>query len=113
MKNSDTVIKYYVSKNLTENTFFSASKNEYLVNKDFFQQPYEVVFRSFSNIIKNMGKKYYPVRGKKLDNLINDIQNNKLLKVTLGGCIVEKYNDTVIIYKEIWIYMNFAKIDTC
>ena len=101
LKYSDRVIKYYVSKNLKENTFFSASKNQYLVNKEFFHQPYEVIFRSFSIIIQNIGKKYYPVRGKKLDNLINDIQNNMRLKVTLGGCIVKKYNDTVIIYKEI------------
>ena len=101
LKFSDSVIKYYINKNLKENTFYSASKNEYLVNKEFFQQPYEVIFRSFSDIIKNMGKKYYPVRGKKLDNLIVEIQNKKHLKVTLGGCIVKKHNDTVIINGEI------------
>ena len=47
-----------------------------------------------------MGKKYYPVRGKKLDRIIKDIENNRLSRATLGGCIIEKVNQTVLISKE-------------
>ena len=47
-----------------------------------------------------IGEKYYSVRGKKTDNLIKKLQNNRLFKVTLGGCIIEKVNQTVVIYKE-------------
>ena len=47
-----------------------------------------------------IGGGYYSVRGKKTENLINEIQNNSSLKVTLGGCIIEKVNQTVIIYEE-------------
>tara|TARA_B100000073_G_scaffold187049_1_gene154858 strand:- start:429 stop:578 length:150 start_codon:yes stop_codon:yes gene_type:complete len=47
-----------------------------------------------------VGKKYYPVRGKKLDRIISDIKNDSLSRVTLGGCIVEKVNQTIIISKE-------------
>ena len=40
------------------------------------------------------------MRGKKLDKVIKDIENKRLLRVTLGGCIIEKVNQTVIISKE-------------
>ena len=47
-----------------------------------------------------IGKKYYSVRGKKLEKIINVIKNDELFRVTLGGCIIEKVNQTVIISKE-------------
>ena len=47
-----------------------------------------------------MGKKYYPVRGKKLANIISKMQNNSSNKMTLGGCIIQKINQTVILTKE-------------
>ena len=47
-----------------------------------------------------VGKKYYKVRGKKLDKVILGIKSNNFLKVTLGGCIIEKVNQTVILTKE-------------
>ena len=47
-----------------------------------------------------MGKKYYYVRGKKLDNIIKELSKNKIFKATLGGCIIKKVNQTVIISKE-------------
>ena len=59
-----------------------------------------MIFRALSKSIKMIGEKYYPVRGKKLDKIINNIKKDKLIKVTLGGCIVEKVNQTVIISKE-------------
>ena len=71
-----------------------------VLNKKFFQQPYEVTFRSLADSIKLIGKKYYSVRGKKLDKIITDIDNKVKLRATLGGCIIEKFNQTVIISKE-------------
>ena len=71
-----------------------------ILNERFFQNPHEIVFRSLSESIKLVGKKYYSVRGKKLSKIINNIENNRLNKVTLGGCIIEKVNQTVIISKE-------------
>ena len=71
-----------------------------ILNESFFQQPYEIIFRSLSDSIKLMGKKYYSTRGKKLSKILSDIENNRLFKVTLGGCIIEKVNQTVIISKE-------------
>ena len=35
-----------------------------------FNQPYEVAFSSLSESIRLIGKKYYSVRGKKIDKII-------------------------------------------
>ena len=97
---SNNVINFHVRENLRKNTFFSSEDNKLIINRDFFIQPHEIIFRSFSDGIRIIGKKYYSVRGKKLDNIIKNIKNNSLFRVTLGGCIIEKVNQTVIISKE-------------
>ena len=51
LKRSNNVIDFYVSENLKKNTFFSLKKDHLILNKKFFQQPYEVVFRAFSDSI--------------------------------------------------------------
>ena len=100
LKYSENVVSFYVNENLKKNTFFSKKKNTLILNKFFFIQPHEVIFRGLSESLKLVGKKYYSVRGKKLDKIINDIKNNPSLRSTLGGCIIEKVNETVIISKE-------------
>ena len=100
LKYSNNVVDFYVIENLKKNTFFLEKNNKLILNKLFFKQPQEVIFRALSKSIKMIGEKYYPVRGKKLDKIINNIKKDKLIKVTLGGCIVEKVNQTVIISKE-------------
>ena len=70
------------------------------MSKEFFNQSHEVTFRSFSNIINIIGKKYYPARGKNLNKLISKIISDSLTKTTLGGCFIEKTNQTVIISRE-------------
>ena len=100
LKSSNEVINFYVDLNLKKNTFFSISKNRLIINNEFFQQPYEVIFRAFSDSLKIVGKKYHSVRGKKLDKIINQIEKNHLNRSTLGGCVVEKVNQSVIISKE-------------
>ena len=100
LKYSNKVVNFYVSENLKKNTFFSDRSNKLILNKIFFHQPYEVIFRAFSESIKLIGKKYYSVRGKKLDKIIKDIENNHSFRATLGGCIIEKVNETVVILKE-------------
>ena len=97
---SNSVVNFYVNENLKKNTFFSNKSNKLILNQSFFQQPYEVIFRSFSESLKIIGKKHYSTRGKKLDKIISNIENGDLLKMTLGGCIIEKVNQTVIISKE-------------
>ena len=100
LKSSNEVVDFYVDENFKKNTFFSSSKNKLVFNKTFFQQPYEIVFRGLSQSIRFVGGRYYSARGKKLDKIIGILGNNRNLKLTLGGCIIEKVNQTVIISKE-------------
>ena len=100
LKYSNEVISFYVKKNVDLNSSYSVKKKRIILNKKFFQQPYEVIFRSFSDLISVIGGKYYPVRGKKIDKILNEIQKNSFFKGTLGGCILEKVNQTIIISKE-------------
>ena len=89
---------------LVANFYF---KVKVLYNK-YVLSNYTVVF-NYSNYwkqicnsfnIKSIGNKYYSARGKKLDKIINEIKNNRSFRATLGGCIIEKVNQTVIISKE-------------
>ncbi len=100
LKHSNTVVEFYVNKNLQKNAFFSPKKKELILNQKFFQQPYEVIFRGLSNLIQFIGNRYYSVRGKKLDRIIDNVQNKGSFKVTLGGCIIERVNQSIIISKE-------------
>ena len=75
-------------------------KNELLLNKNFFDQPYEIVLRSLGDSIKKIGKMYNLVRGKKIRVILKKYQENNLHKETLGGCIIKKVNQTVILHKE-------------
>ena len=100
LKFSNSVVDFYVNENLKKNTTYSNKERKLILNKNFFQQPHEVIFRAFSDYIKLIGKKHYSVRGKKLDKIINDVDSHPSLKTTLGGCIIEKMNQTVIISKE-------------
>ena len=100
LKSSNDVVNYYVNQNLIVNSSSVDKSKKLILNENFFMQPSEVVFRSFSQSLKIVSNKYYPARGKKIDIIIRDIKNNQSLKKTLGGCIIEKFNQTVIISKE-------------
>ena len=100
LKKSNDVINYYVNKNLQSNTVYLHKGKQLIISKKFFDQPFEIVFRSLSESINLVGKNYYPSRGRKIDRVIQDIQKKATLKRTLGNCIIEKVNQTVIISKE-------------
>ena len=100
LKQSDNVVSFYVKQNFAKNTFYLSKNNKLILNKFFFQQPYEVIFRTLSESIQLIGKKHYSARGKKLDRIIGIIKNNQDFKSTLGGCLIEKVNQTVIISQE-------------
>ena len=99
LKLSNSVVEYYVEENLKKNAFLN-NNNRMILNGAFFLQPYEVIFRSLSESISLIGKKYYPVRGKKIEKIIDNLKRGVSYRSTLGGCIIEKVNETVIISKE-------------
>ena len=100
LKKSNQSLLFYVEQNKKINSFLNERKNELVLSENFFNNPYEVIFRSMTDSIKIIGGKYNTVRGKKIDNILNKIDNNTLIKETLGGCIIKKLNQTVIISKE-------------
>ena len=100
LKSSNSVVDYYAKENLKKNAFFSEQDKKLILNKNFFVQPYEVIFRCLSDSIKLVGQNYYSTRGKKLEKIIKVMENDKPFKLTLGGCIIEKVNQSVIITKE-------------
>ncbi len=100
LKRSNDVVNYHVKKNLENNSFFSSKKKYLILNDKFFKQPYEIVFRSLTDSLSFVSKKYYSVRGKKIERIIKNIQKNSFSKSTLGSCLIEKVNQTVIISKE-------------
>ena len=100
LKSSNDSIIFYVKNNKKLNSYFNKKKKELILNQDFFNQPYDVVFRSLSESIKLIGEKYNLVRGKKLEKILKKIQENSLSKETLGGCVIKKVNQTVILRKE-------------
>ena len=101
LKDSDQSINFYVKKNIDENTRFFKNKNTFILNKIFFHQPHEIIFRSLSFLMKLVSEKYYVARGKSVEDLIKKIKTDKIkTKVTLGGCFVEKINETILISRE-------------
>jgi tRNA(Ile)-lysidine synthase len=100
LKFANENIKFYTKKNLEENVIILQKKQTAILKEDFFSQSNEVVFRSLAEVIKIVGKKYYAVRGKKIDKIIHLINSKSSFKVTLGGCIIKKVNQTVILFKE-------------
>ena len=101
LKSANKALEFYVKKNILENSLFNSKKSNVVLSKDFFIQPNEIILRSITKIIQQISKKYYPPRGKSINNLIIKIKSKTGIKrITLGGCIFEKVNETVIISKE-------------
>ena len=100
LKHTSDSIEFYVLKNMKKNSFLKPNKSQLLLNKKFFQQSSEVCFRSLSLAIKLIGQKHYSVRGKKIEKIITRIKSETSLKETLGGCLLERLNNTIILSKE-------------
>ena len=100
LKRSNQAIAFYIEQNKKLNSFLSKNNREIILNKNFFNHPYEVVFRSLSDFLKIIGNKYNFSRGKKIDLILEKIKKNTLKKETLAGCVIKRVNQTVIITKE-------------
>ena len=89
----------YISK--IEKICVTKEKKGLIINLKFFSlENDEIQLKVLSNCIKNISKKYYPPRAKKIINLLDKVKINKNLKVTLGGCIIYKNNSNLVVYKE-------------
>ena len=101
LSKSNYAIDYYVKKNINDNSNFIKLTKTMILKNDFFKQPDEIVFRSFSEVIKTVGKKDTFVRGVKLKNLLQYLKPvNNCSKKTLSGCIIQKFENSVVISPE-------------
>ena len=80
------------------------------MSNNFFKQPHEIVFRSIANLFKKVGNKYYPPRGKSIDQLLSKFRSGEIKKINISGCILEKINNSFIICEEKWKKYIFATI---
>ena len=63
----------------------------------------EMKMRVFEKLIKDFTNSYYMPRTKKVINLVNTLESKKRAKLTLGGCIIYRDNNQIILEKEIKI----------
>ena len=100
LKFANQNIKFYTKKNLEENVTIFQKKQNAILKENFFSQSEEVIFRSFGEVIKIIGKKYYTVRGKKIVKIVDLAKSKSSFTVTLGGCLIKKVRTTIILSKE-------------
>ncbi len=101
LSKSNQAIDFFVEKNIVENANYFKKNKKTILNKSFFNNPDEIVLRSFTQVIQKMSKKKNYTRGKKVVRLIDSLKfSNKYIKLTLSGCIIERINNSVIIYPE-------------
>ena len=102
LKSANETLKYYSNQNISNNVnfLFKNRKKSILINSNFFIQPNEIVLRSLSSLILKINNKYYYTRGKTLINKIREIRHKSFKKTTVGGCIIERVNNTTLIYPE-------------
>ena len=100
LKDSNKSINYYVSQNITRNSSCLVKDKKYILSSKFFDKPNEIVFRSFSQILKQTSKKYYSPRGKSISKLLEHIYDGTFKKQTLSGCSIEKLGNSMIIQTE-------------
>ena len=100
LSDSNVTINHYVDENIKSNSKYFIRKKQHILNKVFFNQPHEIVFRSLINLIRKIGNKYYPPRGKSISQLIFKFKSGEIKKINISGCILEKIDNSFIIYKE-------------
>ena len=101
LKTANNALDFYANQNIKNNLSFVLNKKKATLNLNFFLQPDEVIMRSLNIVMRKISKKYYPPRGKSTNLLIKEIKSHpKFKKMTLGGCLFQKINQTIIISKE-------------
>ncbi len=97
---ANKALNFYKQKALHKHSYF-LSKSKCLVNNNIFlEEPQEIIFKCFCDILSLVSKTYYPPRSKKIINLIERVRKNRYHKSTLGGCIIEKKEGFIEFVKE-------------
>ena len=98
---SNFAIDHFVKKNIKENSNYLSLSKSIILNENFLNQPDEIVFRSFSEVIQKVGKRKSYARGVKVENLLKYLKFGKNYKKrTLSGCVIQKIQNSFIISAE-------------
>ena len=100
LNSSNLTINYYVNENIKKNSKYCNQTKYYILNEDFFNKPDEIIFRSLIILLKKVGNKYYPPRGKSVVLLLKKFRSGNIKKINISGCIIEKISNSFIIYEE-------------
>ena len=100
LSDSNFTINHYVDQNIKCNSKYNRKKKNYILKNDFFKQPHEIVFRSLTSLLKKIGNKYYSPRGRSINQILTKLGSGEIKKVNISGCILEKINNSFIIYEE-------------
>ena len=93
------VIDFYVERSIKKYITFKG-KIAILDLEKIKQEPKEIKFKIINKIIKKTTNSYYPPRSKKVFNLIDGFQRNRIKKCTLGGCIFQRKKGFLFVSKE-------------
>ena len=91
----NSYIQNIEKKCLTKNRdFISINLKIFLIENN------DIQLKILSNCLKHISKNYYPPRAKKVLNLMSRISAEKKIISTLGGCIINKRQNSLVIYRE-------------
>ena len=77
-------------------------KNKILIDfTDLNKLNTEMQMRVLKKAIKDVMKSYYSPRSKKILNLLNNVKLSLTAKLTLGGCVIMRHKNHLIVKKEI------------
>ena len=93
----DTLNLYF--KKIYEEVTIIKNKQIIINLKIFNNLNQEMKIKVFSKAIKVITKSYYPTRSKKVMNLVDNIVKKNNAKLTLGGCLILREKDHIIIKK--------------
>ena len=97
---ANKALDFYKNKALYKHVHF-LSKNKCSINTRIFSnEAGEIIFKSFSYILSLVSGTYHPPRSKKIISLIDRVKKTKFNKSTLGGCVIEKKDNFILISKE-------------
>ena len=100
LRSASKALDFYKNKALYKHVSFLA-KNKCSINTQIFaEEAGEIIFKSFADILSLVSGTYYPPRSKKIISLIARVKKAKFNKSTLGGCIIEKKDNFILISKE-------------
>ena len=107
LSSASDALDFYKEKAMDRYTKFlpksvNGTLDGYVIKKSIFSnEPNEIIFKVFSDVLSEVSKSYYPPRSKKIINLIDRVKKNSIHKSTLGGCVIKSSSGDILISREL------------